>query len=187
MSHTIQGTQFMFHVVGSPVAYRTTTRQVVVCQATCPHDLTTQVIVLRVLQYLRTVFFHLLQQGDGKCIGDAHLLVREVALHGVHHDVGNTASRLVCRQGVGTDGVHDGKLASAEVIVVRPFQFALVFGDDTTATHLATSSRNGEHSCQGQASRGLCLTSVEIPHIAFIRHTQRHTLGGVDYATTAYG
>ncbi len=157
-------------------------------QAAGPHHLGAGVVVLRVLHQDLGVGHHRAQQALGDGIGDLHVAaVGEVALHGVHHDVGASAGGLVVRQRHGELRVHDGEFGPGEVAAVTALDLALLFGDHGGVAHLAARGGEGQYHAQGQAGRGLALVVVEVPDVALVGHAVANGLGGVDRAAAAHG
>ena len=153
-----------------------------------PHDGCTMGVVVWMLEYHGRGSLHRAQQGLGNGIGEQGILVlREVAFHSVHHDVGGTGGRLVRRQRVSALGVHDGKATAAEVAVHATLQHALVVGDDTTRRHLRSCGRDGEDHADGQTLTGNGTTVPEIPHVAGISHSIADSLRRVDDRAAANG
>ena len=89
------------------------------CQAACPHDLGARVVILGIV----AEDDGLRHDGAQKPLGDAvrdfqRIALREIALHGVHEDIGAAAGGLVIRQGHGQLRVHNGELRAADFVVI---------------------------------------------------------------------
>ena len=90
--------QLMLQLMGGPVVGYTTARQAVVGDTTTPHNLGALAVVLGVLQHIEDSCFHAAQHGLSQVGGEVHVIVFcKIALHGVHHHVGDASSRLVRR------------------------------------------------------------------------------------------
>ena len=121
MRHIKHTAQLVLQLVGGPVAaaHNAAAGQAVVAQAACPHDLGAGVIIFGVLHQNQRILFHGAQNANGDIVG--HIIVffiGEKALHGVHHNIGAAAGRLVIRQGVGEGGVHNSKAGAAQIAAV---------------------------------------------------------------------
>ena len=181
-------TELVFELVRGPVALQATTGQVVVGKTAAPHDLGAVAVVFRGLQDCENALLHRAQQGFGDRVGEGHIvIVREIALHRVHHDVRDTGSRLVRRQGKGTAGVHDGEFGTAEVVGVTDLVVAVLVGDDARIAHLAAGGRDGQHAGDRQAGFRFRLAGIDVPHFAVERHAIGDCLQGIDDAAAADG
>ena len=187
MRHTKESAQLVLQLVTGEILLRTALRQIIVRQRAGPHDGSPVTIVLRILQHLWRRLHHRPQQCLGNGIRQQRVLIlREVALHRVHHDVGGSSSRLIGRQRISALRVHDGKLTTAEVAVHATLQHSLVVGDHTARRHLRACSRDGEHHADGQARLWHGLPVPEIPHVARIPHAVADGLRRVDHATATH-
>ena len=113
----------MLQLVGGPVAaaHNAAAGQAVVAQAACPHDLGAGVVIFGVIHQDQGVLFHGTQNANGDIVG--HIIVFFIgkkALHGVHHNIGAAAGRLVIGQGVGERGCNPLRLPLREPLPAAP-------------------------------------------------------------------
>ena len=142
-------------------------------------------VVLGLFHHHEGTVFDGAQQGFCQRIGKIHILMlAEIALHGVHHDIRSSCRSLVKRQGKGADRVHDGKLTATQITVTSTFEHALILGDDTTVAHLTAGSGDRQHCSDGQTGSGNTLAIPEIPYITLVRNTIANGLGRVDHTAT---
>ena len=156
-------------------------------QAACPHDLCTMAIVFRGLQHLQSTVFHCTEQPLSQFIGQRHvIIVREITLHGVHHNVHYSTSRLISRQSIGSLRIHHCKLATADIIRIAHFYITVFIGDNSTVTHFASGSRNTQHRTYRKATLRFGGTRKEVPHFTVIRYSIADGLRRVNHASTAH-
>ena len=118
------------------------------------------------------------QNSLGQRVGERHIIVvREIALHGVHHHVGHASSRLVRRQSEGAFGIHNGKLRPRDIVRITQLHAAILVRDNTSLAHLASGSRDGKHQGNGQTADSLSLTHIEVPHITLVDRAVGNGLG----------
>ena len=178
MGNVEHSAQFVLQLVGSPVVGNAAARQSPVGHAAAPHNLGAVAIVLRILQHGEDGGLHAAQHGLGQVGGQVHIVVlREIALHGVHHHVGHAGSRLIGRQGEGAVRIHDGKLRARHVVRVAQLHVAVLVGDDAGFAHLAAGSGNGQHRCHGQHRLRFGLAQVEVPNITVEAYAIGNALG----------
>ena len=139
-------------------------------------------VVLGLFHHHEGTVFDGAQQGFCQRIGKIHILMlAEIALHGVHHNIGGTCCRLVRRQGKSADRVHDSKLTATQVTVTTTLEHALILGNDTTVAHLTAGSGDRQHCSDGQTGCGNTLAIPEIPYITLVRNTVANGLGRVNH------
>ena len=127
----------MLQTVGGKVFGGAAFGQVVMSQRAGPHYLSAVAVVFRVLHHFQGTVLHGLEQCLGNGIGQRHVLLgREITLHGVHHDVGGTGSRLIRRQRERALGIQNGKLATAQVAVEAALVLVFIACDDARVAHL---------------------------------------------------
>ncbi len=154
-----------------------------------PHHLSPGLVVGRVGVEDDGILHHGAQQALGQCVRQLHVAaVGEVALHGVHHDVGAAGLGLIVGQGDGQLRVHDGELGTADVVVVAPLLVGILFGDDAAVGGLAARRRDGQDACHRQALCRLAGVLVQLPHILVrLSQTIGDGLGRVDDTAAAHG
>ena len=170
--------ELMFQLVGSPVVAHAAPRQTVVSHTAAPHNLRTVAIVIGLAQDGIHTVLQCAQNSLGQRVGERHIIVvRVIALHGVHHHVGHASSRLVRRQGEGAFGIHNGKLRPRDIVRITQLHVAILVRDNTSLTHLASGSRDGKHRGNGQTADSLSLTHIEVPHITLVDRAVGNGLG----------
>ena len=174
--------------MGGEILLQSAFCQVVVCQRTSPHNLGAVSIVFGVGKHFKDAVLHGAQQRLGNGVGQRHVFIlREVALHGVHHDIGSTCCRLIGWQGVGQLRIHNAEAATAQVAVDAALQQSFVAGDNATVGHLAACCGNGQYDADRQTGLRRGLAGPEVPHIAVVAHAIADGLGRVDNASATYG
>ena len=178
VSYVEQSAQFVFEHVRGKVGRCPASRQVVVRKTAGPHDLSAIAIIRRVVQHLKRTVPDDAQQTFGQRIGKRHIVVlREIALHRVHHDVYRPAGCLIGRQRIGALRVHDGKTATSQVAVVSPLELPFFFRDHASAAHLTSGRGDGQYGCHGIAGSRFRFTLEEVPHIALVGQSVGNRLG----------
>ena len=113
MGNIEHAAELMLQLMGSPVFLDALAQQTPVSHTAAPHDLGTIAVVFRILQYGKHGILDGAQGGFCQIGGQVHIVVLgEVALHGVHHHVGDTCCCLVGRQREGALRIHDGELGA---------------------------------------------------------------------------
>lgn len=187
VGHVEHAAQLVLELVAGPVARRAAAGETVVREATRPHDLGARVVVLGVAQGRPGALDDGAHEPLGQRIGQGGVrLAGEVALHGVHEDVGRPAGGLVGRQGVGQLRVHHRKAAAAQIAVAAALEPALLVGEHRRVAHLAARRRKGEHRADRSAGLGDRLLGVEVPDVPVVAQSVADRLGRVDHAAAAH-
>lgn len=186
--HIEQGAQLVLQVVCCPIAHRAATRQIVVRQRACPHDLCAPTVVRRIFQDDRDRLHRRAQDRLGHGIRDGHIILeREVSLHRVHHNIRHAARRLIGGERVGVFGVHNGKAATRKLGCVAALEPPLFVRNNATVRHLAAGGGNRQHTTQRQAARHSTFAVEQTPYIPLIGRSEGDCLRRVDHAAAPDG
>mgnify|MGYP007028319714 CR=1 FL=1 len=178
--------EFVGHKVASGDA---AAGQAVVRETARPHHLGPGLVVGRVGVEDDRVLHHGAQQALGQRVGQLHIAaIGEIALHGVHHDVGAAGLGLIVGQGLGELGVHDGELRAADVVVVGPLLVGVHPGDDAAVGCFAARRRDGQDAGHRQAPRPCgCVRYSSQTSFSGFGQAVGDGLGRVDDAAAAHG
>ena len=178
----------MFKLVCCPVTGCSTSRQIIVCQATCPHNLGTMYIILRFFQYFKNAIFYRTENTFSNGISHRHIIImREITFHGMHHNVRYTTSCLIVGQCISPFRIHHSKLATAQIIGITFFQITVLIGYHGTVTHFTPRSRNCQYGSNRQTSFRMGSSHIKIPDFTLIRYTKSNRLRRINHTTATYG
>ena len=163
--------------------------QAIVRETARPHHLGPGLVVGRVGVEDDRILHHGAQQALGQRVGQLHIAaIGEIALHGVHHDVGAAGLGLIVGQGLGELGVHEGELRAADVVVVGPLLVGVHPGDDAAVGCFTARRRDGQDAGHRQALPGRAGVFVQLPDVLFrLGQAVGDGLGRVDDAAAAHG
>ena len=151
-----------------------------------PHHLGSRLIVVRIFHKDLRVFDHGAHETFRDGVSDLHIsAVCEVALHGVHQDIGATAGGLVRRESHCDLRVHDREYRAGDIVVVAALLESLIVCDNGAVAHLTSGSCDGQDNTHREACGCLADMLIEIPDIAIVCETVADGLRGVDNTAAA--
>ena len=133
-------------LIGHLTSIFPSSKQVIEVIIASPHDLCSRLIIFRIFMKHLGIFDHSAQQTFCQFIGQLHIAaIGKVTFHGVHHNIHAPGLGLIIRQGGGQLRIHNGKLRSGQIIVIRTLLSRQLIGDHAAVAHLAAGSGNSQN------------------------------------------
>ena len=161
--------------------------QPVVREAARPEQFAHRLVVGGVAHRAGGEFDHVPQQRLGEFVGQVGaLLGDEVAVEGVHHDIGHAAGESVRRQGGAERRIHRREERAVEGGGVAALLAAVFVCDDARLGGLAPGGGDGEHHAERGAAPGGCAPLVELPDVGLrVEEAEADGLCRVEHAAAA--
>ena len=161
--------------------------EAIVRETSGPHHLGSRVIVVWIVHKDLRVRDHGAHKTFRNGVGDLHIsAVCEIALHGMHQNIGAAAGCLVRRESHCDLRVHDSEYRAGDIIVVAAFFQCFIVCDNRAVAHLTSGSRDGQNNADRKACGCLTGVLIEIPDITVVRETVTDGFRGVDDTAAAY-
>ena len=186
MGDVIERGEFMLHRMYAPCRLASVCDKAVDRVASCPHQVRSRVIIIRLIKGSRTIFDARLQDSFRKALLyiRAFLMV-EIVLEGMAHHVSSSGCSLLPGNCIGIGRIQHGHLRGHKRRTGSPFLILRHIGNDCECVHLRACRGQSQDRIDRERSFDQRWIQNQIPGITVIDGTGCDNLGAVDRTSSA--
>ena len=193
MGAVVESRKLVLYPVARPVLNAPRAADVRMRNSSCPHEIRTGIIVLRLCERLYALLNDIAHYTFAKLVGDLHILGRgEVAFHHMRKHVNSAASRLIRRQRIGELRIQHRKHRTQRIARCSALEHIGFKRDDAVAGSFASGGSKRKNRPDRQRGRNrdhrlYILPEIEISKIPVVENAERDRLRRIDHAAAADG